>query len=516
MHRIWTTDSTVPFLIEVMIAHRPNSSFVACQLQLRLTPGRLFTTWVALAAAANSLAATHYVDLNSLNPTPPYTNWATAATVIQDAVDAAAAREEVVVTNGTYASGGWSPGYESNRVAVLKALTIRSVNGPGLTVIDGAGSMRCVYLTAGASISGFTFRNGFVGKTAGAGVFCEGPTAVVSNCVIVSNSVYGFDYGLAPYSGAGGGAYGGTLNNCALIGNSAHGYSYIGLEIFLAAGLGGGAANCSLSNCVLIGNSAYAALGDHADAPGLGGGAADCSLNNCLLIGNYADDAGGGAALVWGYPGDFYGDGMLNNCTVSGNSANYGGGVYGGGALNNSIVYFNTAAVAGANYDPDSTLNYCCTTPMPTNGVGNITNAPLFVDLAGGNLGLQSNSPCIDAGSNDYVTTASDLDGNPGILGGTVDIGAYEFASPKLLVEYLIGLVNQSSLSTKPPLLASLQAVLSSLRRGNTVSAVNQLRAFQNKVRAQVEPLDSALADQLNRLAQHIARALDAEKGATR
>jgi hypothetical protein len=94
------------------------------------------------------------------------------------------------------------------------------------------------------------------------------------------------------------------------------------------------------------------------------------------------------------------------------------------GTLNNCIVYFNMAP-SGANYYP-STLSYCCTMPNP-GGVGNITNAPLFVDYAGGNLRLQSNSPCINAGNNAYASGSTDLDSRPRIVGGTVDIGAYEF-----------------------------------------------------------------------------------------
>src|SRR5512136_2151948 len=56
--------------------------------------------------AGSAFAAVRYADASSASPTPPYTNWATAAVTIQDAVDAAVAEDEIVVTNGTYATGG--------------------------------------------------------------------------------------------------------------------------------------------------------------------------------------------------------------------------------------------------------------------------------------------------------------------------------------------------------------------------------------------------------------------------
>src|SRR5216117_2450909 len=81
-------------------------------LPLRLTLS------IVLFLALTASAAVHYVDVNSTNATPPYTNWATAATNIQDAVDAALGDDEIVVTNGLYATGGRAVyGTMTNRVA---------------------------------------------------------------------------------------------------------------------------------------------------------------------------------------------------------------------------------------------------------------------------------------------------------------------------------------------------------------------------------------------------------------
>jgi hypothetical protein len=332
--------------------------------------------------AYESQLGVHYVDVNSTNATPPYTNWATAATNIQDAVDAAVAGDDVVVTNGLYATGG----RDLNRVKVDKSLSVSSVNGPQLTTIVGALN-RCAYLTNSTTLSGFTLTNG--SAYVGGGVYCESPTAVVSNCVIVGS--------LAQRSG--GGAYGGRLNNCMLVGNVAN-------DLY-----GGGAYNCTLNDCTLDGNGAQSG----------GGGAGTSTLNNCTLSDNLTDGFGGGVYRS-----------TLNNCTLVGNLADGGaGGGASDSALTNCIVYYNTP-------DNDNYFEtHCCTTPLPKNGFGNITNAPLFVDTNGwANLRLQSNSPCINAGNNAFAPSGPDLDGNQRIAGGTADIGAYEFQGPVSNISY--------------------------------------------------------------------------------
>src|SRR5262245_48251107 len=86
-----------------------------------------------------AVAATRYVDLNSPNPMLPYTNWATASTNIQDAIEAADVGDEILVTNGVYRTGGTiaSSGLLTNRIGLTKAVSVRSVNGASTTIIEG-------------------------------------------------------------------------------------------------------------------------------------------------------------------------------------------------------------------------------------------------------------------------------------------------------------------------------------------------------------------------------------------
>ena len=312
-------------------------------------------------------------------------SWPHAATDINSAINAANPSDTILVTNGIYQNGGTQVGSTSNRVYVSKTLAIQSVNGPAATIIkgyqvpgttNGTSAVRCVYVSvSGLTLSGFTLTNGATSFDYGGGLYCtdSGGTVVVSNCVITGNSAR-LD---------GGGVYHGIFNSC-----------------------------------VFSGNTSYGSLG--------GGAAIYAGLNNCLLVSNTAAVFGGGTY-----------NGVINNCTFAGNYAGTSGGGAYASTLQNCILYYNNAGGSAATNGADACfvlLTNCCVgiTNGPISGGIKLTNPPAFVDFAGGNFRLQTNSPCINAGSNYFITniTGIDLDGRPRLVGGSVDIGAYEFQGP--------------------------------------------------------------------------------------
>jgi predicted outer membrane repeat protein len=148
------------------------------------------------------------------------------------------------------------------------------------------------------------------------------------------------------------------------------------------------------------------------------------TVMNCILYDNYSGLFGGG---IYNKFGD------IINCTVSSNDCKYvGGGVFADpGDVFNTIMYYNTADQGENFYSVDAEFHFCCTTPAP-DGPGHTTNKPHFIQSEIHNYRLRPSSPCINAGSNGFVATAIDADGNPRIIDGTVDTGAYEFESGPL------------------------------------------------------------------------------------
>ena len=199
----------------------------------------------------------------------PYTNWLTAATNIQTAVDTVPSGRLVLVSNGVYDVGtrGTPGGTSANRLVLTRDVTIRSVNGPAVTVVAGAqaagggngdGAVRCAYMTAG-SLEGFTLTNGHTRVTGdadkdrrGGGVHAR--NAIVRNCVLTGNSA----------DVLGGGASYGTLYNCLLTHNSSV--------------AGGAACFAALINCTLSANTGLDACG----------GALESALTNCIVYHNTA------------------------------------------------------------------------------------------------------------------------------------------------------------------------------------------------------------------------------------
>jgi predicted outer membrane repeat protein len=262
--------------------------------------------------------------------------------------------------------------------------------------------------------------------------------AALSGCLVISNQA-AFGGGAcspATYPPWGFGVLGSTF-----VGNSARndGGGLVGpnatvtnslFQFNSAGGNGGGVSSATLTRCALTGNSAI----------GNGGGAISGSLTLCLVSSNTAGANGGGIYQAG-----------VNNSLVTGNTAASGGGTYGTSPGTSTIVYNHATVAGGGSYFPASTsitdcilydntapigpnstgavsCFYCCTTPPPAGGNHNLTNDPAFVNPAAANYRLQTNSPCINAGAGAQTTV--DLDGRARIMGGLVDIGAYEFQGP--------------------------------------------------------------------------------------
>jgi len=304
-----------------------------------------------------------------------------------------------------------------------------------------------VYITgsSAANVTNCQFDNNDANVLYGGGMFL-GSNCTVMDCTFSGNTA----------AQRGGGMYNGSnsaLTNCVFNGNDS---SDSGGGMFNQFGQG------VIANCAFVDNSAN----------NDGGGIYDEStLNtflNCTFSGNSANDDGGGIFINnIGFPNLINcifsgntavnnGGGMVNaggsfptmaNCTFAGNTAmSDGGGIHNTGNSNPAVtncVFWDNADSGGS--DESAQVHTASGTPVVNfsdvqggwtgSGSNNINADPLFVDADGADntvgtddddLHLQVASPCVDVGLSSAASEQTDFDGNPRIVGCSVDMGAYE------------------------------------------------------------------------------------------
>lgn len=378
---------------------------------------------------------------------------------IQAAIAAAASGDTVLVAPGTY----------QERIDFLgKAITVKSSRGPGLTIIDGgaAGPVVSFIRQEGRSsvLQGFTIRNGrLIGAGGGAGISVYASPTIAGNVItgnsactdgggifasgapLIQNNVItnngASDDGCSGGSGGGiwleGGAPAGVSPQ--VIGNTIsgnHGYWGGALAMFAAG-------TPTIEDNVMSGNSSTSD----------GGAIWSESQSDAVLIQNLIvnNRSGGSGAGIWFLPpAGTLGPQLVNN-TLAGNSATGDGSAVWAGGYDSTSRFFNNILVGVAGQDAVYCGNSLSATPVfdhndafapggaagfdPTCGAvagtrGNISADPLFVGL--GNFHVQAGSPAIDAGNSSApYLPATDLAGNPRVVGPAVDLGAYE-AGPAL------------------------------------------------------------------------------------
>ncbi|NLB60527.1 MAG: hypothetical protein GX806_05610, partial [Lentisphaerae bacterium] len=322
----------------------------------------LLLPFLWLAASAD-----RYVWLDSPNPTNDhFSSWDTAATNIMQAINAATNGETIWVTNGVYVL--------TNQIEVTTSITLRSVNGPNFTLLDGKFepppsfpeegeeeeeefSYRCLLVShAEAVVEGFTLTNGYAGEDErGGGLLLA--NGLVRNCLITGNA-----------AAAGAGVYiaNGMLLDSIISGNTVSNFTNaVGGGIYQAGGV--------VANCSIIGNENMDTSSDF-DAHnyrGLGGGLmlTNGVARNCLIALNKSRGNGVGVYISGGqlidcviqdnrdisqgaFGGGIYQDGgVVTNCIISGNQTLYGGGLYSySGQFYNGLITKNWAARGGGVY----------------------------------------------------------------------------------------------------------------------------------------------------------------------
>ncbi len=348
---------------------------------------------------------------------------------IQDAIDAAADGDTVLVADGTYTGAS-----NKNLDFGGKVLTVRCEKSSDGCVIDCQNNGRAFVFHSGegrgAVVDGFSITRG--AASVGGGIACIESSPTVRNCVITQNTAFDFGGGINCERSSP------LISQCVITNNSG---TFFGGGVTCALG------SAVIENCVIAGNSSTAGV-----VFGDGGGVylfeAPVILDTCLIAGNTVAGFGGGM-YAW------ESDAVIRNCCVVGNVASGAGGGtsfwgFSRPLISSSILWDNFAPQGRTLHVVGSAVNVAYSDVEGGTadahvlfgeviwGAGAIVAPPSFVDPVGADglpetfedndYHLLPGAPGIDAGDPVIAADGSgvDADGEPRVLGGRVDMGVDE------------------------------------------------------------------------------------------
>jgi hypothetical protein len=339
------------------------------------------------------------------------------------ALTVASSGDTILVCPGTYVGTVLFAG---------KAVTLRSIAGASVTILDGGASGSVVTFTHGEGrdsvLEGFTIRNGLA-TSRGGGIWVSSASPVIRGNVITANrGCVGAGISVEQSNALierntitaniQGGCSGATTGGGVLIaGNSTAVVRENTISFNSGVAFGGGialnaAGSPTIERNVIIGNSAL----DE------GGGISILNDANPDIVGNVIvrNQAPSGGGIYWLVPVASRGILLANN-TIAENDSPNGSGIVADAFDGNAVVVNNTivakagqiAVLCGSFNDlliPAFRFNnvYSATGPEysgicadQTGANGNISADPRFVDPAANDFHLQLTSPNIEAGDNE-------------------------------------------------------------------------------------------------------------------